>query len=54
MSKIVIYGKEYNNKKGDLSWAHPFPNVSGYKRGSDITEGVHHIETVLKPPFFAT
>ena len=27
------------NKEGDLNWAHPVPRVSGYKRGSHITEG---------------
>ena len=27
-----------DNKKGGLNWAHLFPKVSGYKRGSDITE----------------
>jgi hypothetical protein len=25
--------------EGDLNWAHPFPRVSWYKRGSDIMEG---------------
>ena len=27
-----------DNKEGDLSWEHPFPRVSGYKRGSYIKE----------------
>ena len=32
-------GGKYDNKEGDLIWEHPFPKVSGYKRGSDIKEG---------------
>ena len=27
-----------DDKEGDLNNAHPFPRVSGYKRGSDIME----------------
>ena len=30
---------ECDNKEGDSNRAHPFPRVSRYKRGRDITKG---------------
>ena len=32
-----VRGKR-DNEEGDLNWAHPFPRVWGYKKGSDVTE----------------
>ena len=32
-------GGTCDNKEGGLNRAHPFPRVSGYKRGSDDPEG---------------
>ena len=29
---------KYDNKEGNLNWARPFPRVSRYKGGSDITK----------------
>ena len=42
-SYVKIYDKweeKCDNKEGDLNWAHPFPRVLEYYKGSDIKEGV--------------
>ena len=31
--------RKYDNEEGDWNWAYTFPKISGYKIGSDITEG---------------
>jgi hypothetical protein len=34
-----ITKRDCDQKEGDLNWAHLFPKVSNYKKGSDIIEG---------------
>ena len=47
--KPMIYERKCDYKERDSNCAHPFPRVSGYKRGSNITKGgitkgrVYHI-----------
>ena len=38
MPKPINMRKKCNNNDGYLYWAHMFPRVLGYKRGSDITK----------------
>ena len=38
-----------DSKEGNLNWAHPFPRVSGSKRGSEIVEGRVYLLTTSGP-----
>ena len=33
-----------DNKEDDLNYAHPFPRVSWYKKGSDITKAMVYVD----------
>ncbi len=40
-------GGKYDNKQGDLNWAHPFPRVWGCKKGSAIMEAKVYLQSVM-------
>jgi hypothetical protein len=41
-------GRQCDNEKGNLKWAHPFPRVLGYKRGSDIMKVMAYLQSLPK------
>jgi hypothetical protein len=50
----MIYMKgKCDSKDGDLSWEHPVPSISRYKRKSDIKEGdIMEVKVYIHPKIY--